>query len=165
MNLKSLEKEPTCFKNPNNPFCIDLFPTNTFKSFQEAQVFETGLSNFNKLVLTVLKSTFPKSPSKIITYKTFQAIYYEMILKIIWNQNKISLNTLTRFTKIFVETRNKHARIKKNILAQTTQILLQKAYGTIMLRSRLWNSFLKEKYLKSKKAYNKQRNICVKIFK
>ena len=32
-----------------------------------------------------------------------------------------------------------------------------------MLRSRLWNIFLKEKYLESKKAYNKQRNICVKM--
>ena len=32
---------------------------------------------------------------------------------------------------------NKHAPIKKNILAQTAQILLPKAYGAIMLRSRL----------------------------
>ena len=61
--------------------------------------------------------------------------------------------SLTSFTKIFIETMNKHAPIKKNILAQTTQILLQKVYGAIMLRSRLWNIFLKEKYL-AKKAYN-----------
>ena len=61
-NLKSLGKEPTCFKNPNNPSCIDLFLTNTIRSFQETQVFETGLSDFHKLVVTVLKSTFPKSP-------------------------------------------------------------------------------------------------------
>ena len=32
-NLKSLRKEPTCFKNPNNPSCIDLFLTKTFRSF------------------------------------------------------------------------------------------------------------------------------------
>ena len=61
-NLKSLGKEPTCFKNPNNPSCIDLFLTNTIRSFQETQVFETGLSDFHKLVVTVLKSAFPKSP-------------------------------------------------------------------------------------------------------
>ena len=73
-NLKSLGKEPTCFKNPNNPSCIDLFLTNTIRSFQETQVFETGLSDFHKLVVTVLKSTFPKSPPKIttcVTYKNF----------------------------------------------------------------------------------------------
>ena len=34
-----------------------------------------------------------------------------------------------------------------------------------MLRSRLWNIFLKEKSLESKKAYNKQRNICVSMVK
>ena len=81
-NLKSLGKEPTCFKNPNNPSCIDLFLTNTIRSFQETQMFETGLSDFHKLVVTVLKSTLPESPPNIITYrsyKNFQTIYYEMI--------------------------------------------------------------------------------------
>ena len=73
--------------------------------------------------------------------------------------------SLTRFTKIFIETRNKYAPIKKNILAQTTQILLQKTYRAIILRSRLRKSFLREKYSKSKKAYNKQRDICVEIKK
>ena len=84
-NLKSLGKEPTCFKNPNR--FIDLFLTNTVRNFQEAQVFETGLSDFHKLVVTVLESTFPKSLPKIITYrsynfieiKTCQTIYFEMI--------------------------------------------------------------------------------------
>ena len=34
-----------------------------------------------------------------------------------------------------------------------------------MLRSRFQNIFLKEKSLKSKKVYNKQCNICVKVVK
>ena len=73
-SLKSLGKEPICFKNPNNPSCIDFFLTNTTRSFQETQVFMTGLSDFHKLVVTILKSTFPKSPPKIIAsrcYKNF----------------------------------------------------------------------------------------------
>ena len=77
----------------------------------------------------------------------------------------LEFTSLTRFTKMFIETRNKHAPLKENPLAQTTQILLQKAYGAIMLRSRLRNSFLKEKYSKSKRTFNRQRNVCVKIFK
>ena len=70
----------------------------------------------------------------------------------------LEFTSLTRFTKIFIETRIKHAPMKKNILAQTTQILSQKAFGAMTLRSRLRNSL-------SEKAYNKQRNISVKIFK
>ena len=77
----------------------------------------------------------------------------------------LEFTSLTRFTKIFIETRIKHAPMKKNILAQTTQILSQKAFGAMTLRSRPRNSLLEEKYLKSEKAYNKQRNISVKIFK
>ena len=76
----------------------------------------------------------------------------------------LEFTSLARFTNIFIEIRNKHAPIKKNLLAQTTQVLLERAYGALMLRSRLRNSFLKEKYSKAKKAYNKQRNICVKFF-
>ena len=43
----------------------------------------------------------------------------------------LEFTSLTRFTKILIETRNKHAPIKKNQLAQTTQILLQKTYGKV----------------------------------
>ena len=46
----------------------------------------------------------------------------------------LEFTSLARSTKIFIETRNKHAPIKKNILVQTTQILLQKACG-VSIRS------------------------------
>ena len=32
-NAKNLVKENTCFKNPHNPSCIDLFITNSRNSF------------------------------------------------------------------------------------------------------------------------------------
>ena len=48
-NLNSLGKEPTCFKNLSNSFCIDLFLTNTIRSFQETQVFEIGFSDNMKV--------------------------------------------------------------------------------------------------------------------
>ena len=134
-------------------------------------MFETALSDFHKLVVTVLKSTFPKSPSKIITYRSYKDFSNDFLRDnfknhLLSKQNMtLEFTSLTRFTRMFIETRNKHAPIKKNTIAETMQILLHKAYGTIMLRSRLRYSFLKEKYLKSKKIYNKQRNICVKILK
>ena len=52
--LKSLVKEKTCFKSISNPSCIDLFLTNTALSFQRIKTVSTGLSDFHKLVLTVL---------------------------------------------------------------------------------------------------------------
>ena len=63
-NLKSLVKKPTCFKNLDNPSCIDLILTNRIKSFQNTCVLETGLSDFHKLTATVMKSTFRKQRAK-----------------------------------------------------------------------------------------------------
>ena len=34
-SLKTLNRGPTCFKNPNNPSCIDLFLTNRQQCFQQ----------------------------------------------------------------------------------------------------------------------------------
>ena len=74
-NLKSLNKKPTCFKNPENPSCIDLFLTNRQKSFQNTSTIETGISDFHKLVVTVLKMYYKKQKPEffnieIIKYST-----------------------------------------------------------------------------------------------
>ena len=64
--------EPTCFKNPDKPSCIDLILTNCPRSFQNSCVIETGLSDFQKLVATVMKATYKKSQPKIITYRSYK---------------------------------------------------------------------------------------------
>ena len=95
-------------------------------------MFETALSEFHKLVVTVLKSTFPKPPSKIMTSRCYKKSSNNLLRNdfknyLLSKQNMtLEFTSLTSFTKIFIETMNKHAPIKKNILAQTTQILLQK---------------------------------------
>ena len=71
-DLRSLVKEPACFKNPENPSCIDLILTKKPRSFIKAGVIETGLSDYHKLVTTVMKMHFPKSKPSIITYKSYK---------------------------------------------------------------------------------------------
>ena len=58
-NLRNLIKEPTYFKNPQNPTCIDLLVTNKPLSFKNTIVIETGLSDFHKMVVGVIKMHFP----------------------------------------------------------------------------------------------------------
>ena len=48
-NLESLPNTPTCFKNLENPSCIDLLLTNSKNNFDDALVLESGLSDFHKL--------------------------------------------------------------------------------------------------------------------
>ena len=59
-HLHKLIKDPTCFKNPDKPSCINLLLTNFPKSFLKSQTLETGLSDFRNLTLTVLKIHYKK---------------------------------------------------------------------------------------------------------
>ena len=71
-NLFSLVKEPTYFKNPCNPSCIDLSLTNRPRSFQNTLTIETaGISDFHKMVITVMKVFYKKQKPKIIEYTVF----------------------------------------------------------------------------------------------
>ena len=60
ITLKNLEKK-TCFESVSNPSCIDLFLANQVFSFQNTINVAKGLSDFHKLVLTVLKTSFQRT--------------------------------------------------------------------------------------------------------
>ena len=60
-NLTSLIKQPACYKNPNNPTCIDLILSNTPRSFQSTGVIEKGLSDFHLMTLTATKKALENS--------------------------------------------------------------------------------------------------------
>ena len=63
---------PTCYKNPEKPSCIDLILINCPRKFQNSCATETGLSDFHKLVVTVMKITYKKSQPKIINYRSYK---------------------------------------------------------------------------------------------
>ena len=115
-NAKNLVKEKTCFKNLDNPSCIDLFLTNSSQSFQNTTTVTTGLSDFHKMVVTVLKTTFPKLPPKIIEYRD----YKRFVQKDFSKELKVSLrnreNNYDNFEQIFLEVLNKHAPVKKKVV-------------------------------------------------
>ena len=60
-----------CHKNPENPYCIDIILTNNPKCLQSSCVVETGLSDFHRTTVTVMKTTFKKFQPKIIHYKDY----------------------------------------------------------------------------------------------
>ena len=62
------------------PKCIDLVLTNRNRSVQKTTTVETGLSDFHKMVVTVLKTTFPKQGSIVINYRNYKK-YDENVFK------------------------------------------------------------------------------------
>ena len=55
-----------------NPSCIDLILTNSSKSFVNTTAVLAGLSDCHKMVLSVLKKTFPKVKLREILYRDYQ---------------------------------------------------------------------------------------------
>ena len=55
-----------------NPSCIDLFLTNSAFSFQNTTTVATGLSDFHKMVVTVMKTTFPKAEPQVVYYRDYK---------------------------------------------------------------------------------------------
>ena len=117
-NLKSLVKEATCFKNVNKPSCIDLILTNKPLCFQHINIIETGLSDFHKLTLTILRSKFQMQPPKILHYRCYRgfnkALFQNDLMHAV---SIIGLTSISckQFEDIFIGTLNKHAPPKKEI--------------------------------------------------
>ena len=77
-NLKSLTKQPTRYKNPDNATCIDLLLTNAPRGFPNTCVLKTGLSDFHLMTLHVMRKSFKKLQPRITnhrSYKNFGAVY------------------------------------------------------------------------------------------
>ena len=70
--LSNIVKEKTCFKNIRNPNCIDYLLTNNSYAFQQTTSVCSGLLDFHKLVLTVLKTSIPKGNTRQITYRYYK---------------------------------------------------------------------------------------------
>ena len=66
--LCNLVKEKTCLKNMHNLSYVDLLLTNNVYAFQQTIAICTGLSDCHKLVLTVLKTTIPRSVGGLQVY-------------------------------------------------------------------------------------------------
>ena len=71
-DLKNLVKQNTCFKSVENPSCVDLFLTNSSRSFQNTNVISTGISDCHKMIVTILKTTFKKTKPKVILYRSYK---------------------------------------------------------------------------------------------
>ena len=91
-DLYNLVKVGTCFKNSSKPPFIDLFLTTKNTHFQNIVAVCSGLSDFHKLVPTVLKTSFDKNISSEILYRDYENFNSEFLMKIykyfIYNTNK-----------------------------------------------------------------------------
>ena len=168
-NLKNLLKEPTCFKNPDNPSCVDLFLTNRPRTFQCTTTIETGISDFHKLVVTVLKTFYKKQRPKMIhyrNYKNFENGNFREVLKKELLKFDITNAPLSKFNDTVVSVLDKHApKQLKCIRSNNCNFMTKELRKAITNRSKLRYKFLKTRNEESKRRFNRQRNFCVSLLR
>ena len=154
-NLKSLVRVPTCFKNPENLSCIDLILTNSPYSFHSSCVIETGLSDFHKMAVAVMKASFQKMKQKIITYRNFKLFSGELYKEdLVFDlPNKSSIRKIEKVPRD-LQIRSRYASCKKIFMNKE----LSKA---IITRTRLRNKFIRNRRAENRENFNKQHTYCV----
>ena len=170
-NLKSLIKQPTCYKNPDKPTCIDLILTNVPRMFQSTCVIEIGLSDFHLMTVTVMRKTFKKLSPRIISYRSYKDFSNETFRDCLVNNlsNEVFPNNdngLENFCKTTMDTLNLFAPIKKKYTRGNQMPFMTKDLSKeMMTRSSLRNKYLKDKTEENRLLYTQQRNKCVSLLR
>ena len=129
--------------------------------------FKTGMSDFYKLITTILRKTINKGNARKTFYRDYKAFdrnTFETRL-----QSKLRSETTidnSQFQSIFLETLNNIAPVKMKILRYSSNAFINKALRkAIMTRSRLKYKFNKNSSAKNWNSYEKQRNFCLKFLR
>jgi hypothetical protein len=166
-NLENLIKEPTCFKSTENPSSIDIILTNKKLSFQNTMTIETGLSDFHKMTVTVMKRFFKKKePIKIVYHdrKNFDAVKFRGKIRYqIESRDKTSLEELQN---LLAKTYLQDAPLKEKVLrGNNAPFMNKKLSQAFMQRAKLKNKSQKYPTPQNTEAFKKQRNYCVGLLK
>ena len=168
--LKNLIKVPTCYKNPQNSSCIDLILTNSPLSFQSSGVIEIGLSNFHKMTVTAMKTTFQKLDPKIIRYRDYRkycndSFRQDRLSTLVMENIKLS-NDLEKFIDTYINTLDQFApRNKKYSRGNNMPFINKSLFRAHMKKNRLRNSYLKKCSEQNRLSYVKQSNYCVSLLR
>ena len=139
LDLKVLIKQPTCFKNPENPSCIDLFLTNRPRRFCDSYVIETGLTDFNMMTVSVMKMHYRKLSPKIIHHRDYKKFSNRNLLnsvkEVFSNKNpKEETGGIDFFLSTCAKVLNRHAPCKRKSTYEAIRDLL----WTNIFGKRLW---------------------------
>ena len=168
-NLTNLIKEPKCYKNVDKPTSIDLILTNHARCFQHSGIHETGLSDFHKLTITVLKMFYAKQKPRIIQdrdYKNFNNITFRMDLLKELSLSKLKKGDFDKFKFIVNNLLESHAAMEEKYIRRNQAPFMNKSVRkAVMVRTQLLNKFRKENSFINELAYKRQRNFCTKLIK
>ena len=164
-DARNIVKLKTCFKSIENLSCVDLLITNSYRSFQHTQTISTGLSDFHKMSITVLKTKYEKMSAREVNYRDYKnfndAHFKRDLLAFLPN-----CTSYESFEDIFLRVLEKHAPLKKKyIRANEVPYMTKSLKKAIMKRSQLESKYYRSKSEEDKKVYKKQKNYVSRLYK
>ena len=167
--LSDLVTAKTCFTKTSSS-SIDVILTNRVRSFQKTSVFETGLSDYHGLVVTVLKSHIPRLKPKVIKYRNYKNFDPVKFIADVRRTNFDALedpeDCYNNLTNNFRNLVDKHAPLKtKFARGNSAPFVTRELKKAIYTRTRLKNKFNKFPTNLNERNYKKQRNKCVSLRK
>ena len=139
--------------------------------FQNSCVIEAGLSDFHKMIGTVMKTSYRKIEPRVINYRDYNSFsnegFRESLLENL--KGKLSGNSDQSFSN-FINTCNtvldkQLPKKKKYVRGDQSPFMNKTLSKAFMLRTSLRNTFLKNRSNENKTNYVKQRNHCVSLLR
>ena len=117
------------------------------------------------MILTILKSTFPKVRPKQIVYRKFKNFDLNSFKNEIRTKMQL-IDKYETFGKEFLKVLNKHAPLKKKFIRANHAPYMTKNLRTaIMKRSHLENKYISNSTVENMNKYKKHKNFCSKLYK
>jgi len=161
---KNIVKDPTCFKSINNPSTIDLFVTNSPRSFWNTRTFENSLSDFHSLVTTVLNIKYVKPKPKQVTYRNYKHFILDHFQRDLVSVFSSGCDDYETFERMFLSTLNLHAPLKKKtIRANHAPYFNRNVRKAIMKRNELHTKFKKSHSEVDQGNFKRQRKLVKKL--
>ena len=150
--LQNLIKVSTC-EMQRSSTSLDLILTNHKYNFKHSQAFETGLSDFHKIVTTCFKNTYERLIPINIKYKSYKNFYadsFPLDLNAAPFEEALTLGhgelAYEKFKQLYGEVVEKHTPLKHSVIRGNQAPFMTKDISKqIMIRSRLRNKFNKHK--------------------
>ena len=106
------------FQKPRESNIIDLILINKPLSSNNTYVIETGLSDFHKMIVAVMKMHFPKMKQQVVSYREYKDFHNETFLDSLRHELNVQgqfLNEkgLDAFSTTCTEIFDKHAPKRK----------------------------------------------------
>ena len=170
-NFLNLIKEPTCFKNSENPTLIDLILTNSPSFTCNSSVINCSISDFHSIILTCIREQIkPRCTSqvKFRSYKNFdETIFNEELYNTSFDRAYTSDNIdeiYIEHNNIFTEILDRHAPIKHKKPKKNPPPYMNSRYRKIIYQTRqAHNQYLQCKSQSNWEKYRQLRNLKTKI--